>query len=79
MKKDQETERLTSHKSEALAKFDELGMLLKTMEVDFAKAMNSNKLASKRVRKGLKLLSNGSLSLRKSLLGVQKTLDEGRK
>ena len=72
-------EKLNTTKKEASELWSELDMLLRSMEIDFAKTLNDVRSAGRRTRKGLKLLSNNALELRKTILALQKVADERKK
>lgn len=59
--------------------WDELGLFRMSMEIDFAKSMHLVKSAGVRTRKGLKLMSDRSLELRKVLLALHKRAIEEKK
>ena len=72
-------EKLNELQTEAAELWQELNILLKSMEMDFAKSLTGNASAATRARKGLKLLSDTSLDLRKKLLVLRKLRDELKK
>tara|TARA_Y100000310_G_C19983820_1_gene491022 strand:+ start:213 stop:446 length:234 start_codon:yes stop_codon:yes gene_type:complete len=72
-------EKLNATKEDASGLWSELDLLLRSMEMDFAKSLNDVKSAGRRTRKGLKLLSDRALELRKAILAMQKLGDERKK
>lgn len=72
-------EQIAKLKAQIVESWKELEILRESLELDLAKSLSGIKTAGVRTRKGLKLMSQQSQTIKKQLLQIQKLFNELKK